>query len=233
MQQPQYDTASTQQSYDRAASTYSERYLHEFDHKQADRQLLDHFAERVKSKGRVLDLGCGPGQVARYLHDKGVDAFGMDLSPEMVEQARRAHPGMEFVRGDMRSPDLPDESLAGITAFYSLIHLPRHEVSTVVRRWRSALRPGGLMLVAFHKGDYVHHADELLDVPVSLDFTFFDPKEMEIHLRAGGYLIDDALEREPYPDVEFPSHRVYIVARKPELHPQDDNVPVRPHHAPV
>jgi SAM-dependent methyltransferase len=233
MQQEQHNTSSTQQSYDRAASAYANTYLHEFDHKPADRELLDRFAERVKAKGRVLDLGCGPGQVARYLHDRGVDAFGMDLSPEMVEQARKAHPGMEFVQGDMRSPDLPDDSLAGITAFYSLIHLPREHVSPVVRRWRSVLQPGGLMLVAFHKGDYVHHADQLLDVPVSLDFTFFDPKEMEIHLRAGGFLIDAVVERDPYVEVEYPSRRVYILARRPELHPQDDNVPVRPQHAPV
>jgi SAM-dependent methyltransferase len=233
MQHAQFDPSSTQQSYDHVASAYAGRYLHEFDHKPADREMLDRFAERVKAKGRVLDIGTGPGQVARYLHDRGVDSFGMDLSPEMVEQARKAHPGMEFVQGDMRSPDLADDSLAGITAFYSLIHLPRHEVSTVVRRWRSVMRPGGLMLVAFHRGDFVHHSDEMLDVPVSLDFTFFEPKEMEIHLRAGGYLIDDMMEREPYPDVEYPSRRVYIVARRPELHPQDDNVPLRPKHAPV
>ena len=61
------------------------------------------------------------------------------------------------------------------------------------------------MLVSFHRGDFVRHADELFDKPVSLDFTFFDPKEMEIHMRAGGFLIDDVVERDPYPEVEFPS----------------------------
>jgi SAM-dependent methyltransferase len=151
----------------------------------------------------------------------------------MLEQARKAHPGIEFRVGDMRTPDLPDNSLAGIAAFYSLIHLPRHEVSTVTRRWRRVLQPGGLMLVAFHKGDEVRHVDQMLEAPVSLDFTFFDSKEMEIHLRAGGFLIDDVVERGPYPEVEFQGPRAYILARRPDLHPQEDYVPLRPNPTPI
>ncbi len=235
MQHEQHDISSTRQSYDQIAGAYAEHYLHELDHKPVDRDLLDRFAERMKERGQgqVLDLGCGPGQVARYLHDRGVDAFGMDLSPQMVEHARKAHPGIEFREGDMRSPDLPDNSLAGIAAFYSLIHLPRHEVSTVTRRWRRVLQPGGLMLVAFHKGDENRHVDQLLDAPVSLDFTFFDAKEMEIHLRAGGFLIDDVVERDPYPEVEYQGPRVYILARRPDLHPEEDDVPLRSNPAPI
>ena len=147
-----------------------------------------------------------------------MDAFGLDLSPAMVEQARKAHPGIEFRQGDMRSPDLPDNSLAGIAAFYSLIHIPRREVSSVVRAWRRTVQPGGLMLAAFHKGDETVHRDDWWDKPVSLDFNLYDPKEMEIYLRAGGFLIEEILERPPYPEVEYPTQRVYIVARKPELH---------------
>ena len=73
------------------------------------------------------------------------------------------------------------------------------------------------MLAAFHKGEETLHRDELLDNPVSLDFNFYNPQEMEIYLRAGGFLIEDILERPPYPEFEFPSQRVYILARKPEL----------------
>ncbi len=208
--------SGTQESYDRVAGVYAERFLHEFDHKPMDREMLDRFAERVRSKGRVMDMGCGPGHLARYLHELGVDAFGVDLSPGMLEEARQAHPEIEFRQGDMRSLDLPDGSLAGIAAFYSLIHIPRREVSTVARGFRRALQPGGLMLAAFHRGDHVHHADDLLDTPVSLDFTFFEPHEMEIYLRAGGFLIDEVVVRPPYPDVEYPSERVYILARRPD-----------------
>ena len=99
----------TQTSYDRVAEEYARRMLHELDHKPRDRELLEHFAQQVTGKGRVADLGYWPGQIARYLHDHGVDAFGIDLSPAMVELARRAHPGMEFQQGDMRALPLPDD----------------------------------------------------------------------------------------------------------------------------
>ena len=222
MQQVNQDPVAeaTRESYDQVADKYAELYLHEFEHKPFDRELLDRFAERVRNRGRVMDVGCGPGQVAAYLHGKGVDAFGVDLSPAMVEQARKANPDMEFREGDMRSPELPDESLAGITAFYSLIHIPRREVAGVVRGLRRVLQPGGVLLAAFHKGEGTLHRDELWEKPVSLDFAFFEPEEMEMYLRAGGFLIEDVLERPPYPDVEYPSERAYILARKPETPPE-------------
>src|SRR5438034_5027380 len=60
-----------QSSYDRIAEEYANRISGELDHKPLDRMLLDEFAARFKGAGRVCDLGCGPGHVARYLHDRG------------------------------------------------------------------------------------------------------------------------------------------------------------------
>ncbi len=204
----------TQSSYNRVAKAYAEYYVNEFDHKPLDRELLDRLASRVKGKGRVCDLGCGPGQVAAYLHTRGVDAMGIDLSPGMVEQARQAHPGIEFQQGDMHALPLPDESLAGIAAFYSIIHIPRGEVTTVLKELRRVLQPGGALLLAFHLGDEERHVEEMLGQPVSVDVTFFQTAEMEGYLREAGFAIDESLERDPYPDVEYQGRRGYIFASK-------------------
>jgi ubiquinone/menaquinone biosynthesis C-methylase UbiE len=205
---------NTQSSYDRVAKQYAEQYLHEFDHKPLDRELLDRFASRVKGKGRACDLGCGPGQVARYLHEHGLDVMGIDLSPGMVEQARQAHPGIEFQQGDMAALPLADESLAGIAAFYSIIHIPRGNVTTVLQELKRVLLPGGVLLLAFHLGDEVRHVEELLGQPIALDFTFFQRAEMEGYLREAGLAIDESLERDPYPGVEYQGRRGYIFASK-------------------
>src|SRR5215211_52738 len=98
----------TRAGYDKVAADYARQYANEFDHKPLDRQLLGRLAELTRGQGRVCDLGCGPGQVARFLHDSGADAFGIDLSPAMVEHATQSHPGVEFRQGDMRALDLPD-----------------------------------------------------------------------------------------------------------------------------
>ena len=206
-----------QTAYDRVAEEYARQMLHELDHKPLDRELLERFAAQTNGKGRVVDLGCGPGQIARYLHDHDADAFGIDLSPAMVNLARREHPGMEFQQGDMHALDLPDNSLAGIAAFYSIIHIPRAEVTSVLKELRRILQPNGLLLMSFHCGSEVYHRDEWWEQPVSVDFIFFQPDEMIGYLKEAGLLLDEVVERDPYPDgSEAQTHRAYIFARRPE-----------------
>ena len=184
----------------------------ELDDKPFDREILTRFAEELRDRGRVVDIGCGPGQIAGFLASHGVDASGIDLSPGMIEQARALHPSLRFGVCDMRATGLEDESLAGITAFYSIIHIPRDEVVSVLAEFRRVLRPDGRLLVAFHLGRKVDHLGEWWGREVSIDFVFFEREEMESNLRSAGFAIQDAREREPYPDVEAQTRRGYLLA---------------------
>jgi ubiquinone/menaquinone biosynthesis C-methylase UbiE len=161
----------------------------------------------------VVDVGCGPGHVAGYLHARGVEARGLDLSPAMVEQARERFPDVPFETGDVTAISAPDGAWAAAVAFYSLIHLPREEMVVALRELRRVLRPGGLLLVSFHVGAEVRHFDELWGVPVRLDFVFFTTDEMRGRLREAGFEVESREERDPYPDVEAETRRCYIVAR--------------------
>jgi len=205
------------ESYNRVAEQYALRFFGELEHKPLDRQLLDRFAAIVQGLGPVCDLGCGPGHVARYLHERGVRVMGLDLSAVMVEQARRLNPGIEFRQGNMLSLDIEEEAWGGIVAFYSIIHVPRTETAIALAEIKRVLRPGGLLLLAFHVGDETVHLSEWWGQRVSLDFQFFRLKEMSDFLREAGFEVEEILEREPYPDVEHPSRRAYIFAKRPEL----------------
>ncbi|MGH2585984.1 MAG: class I SAM-dependent methyltransferase [Dehalococcoidia bacterium] len=176
----------------------------------------DRFAERVRGLGPVCDLGCGPAQVARYLHERGIPVLGVDASAGMVAEARRLNPSLDIRQGDMRALDVPDDAWGGIVAFYSLIHIPRDEMVVVLRELRRVLQPGGWLTLAFHLGDETIHLDEWFDTAVDLDFTFFRREEMEGYLREAGFADIDGVERPPYPDVEVQTHRAYLFARKPE-----------------
>src|ERR1700710_2704523 len=147
----------TRSSYDIDATGYAEKVrglLGEMPYLSASLTL---FAEQVHSAGGgpVVDMGCGPGYVAGYLHDAGVDVFGIDLSPEMVAIARRDHPGLRFEVGTMTDLDLADDSVTGVLAFWSVIHVPDHPVPGVFEQFRRVLRPGGPLLVGFHVGDRI------------------------------------------------------------------------------
>ena len=132
-----------QNSYDQVAEEYVVRIFHELEHKPLDRRLLDRFAAQVRDLGPVCDMGCGPGHIARYLHNQGVNVLGIDLSPRMVELAQQLNPGIEFHQGNMSSLDVDDEAWAGIVAFYSIIHIPRPEVIDVFREFRRGDRGSG------------------------------------------------------------------------------------------
>jgi SAM-dependent methyltransferase len=204
-----------QTSYDRVAEEYVRRIFDELLHKPLDRQLLDRFAASVRDVGPVCDMGCGPGHVARYLHERGIQVCGVDLSPVMVESARRLTPGIDFRQGDMMALDVPDAAWAGIAAFYSIIHIPHSDMARVLGELRRVLRPGGLLLVAFHIGDDPIHLDEWWGHGVCVDFFLFRPDDVAGYLRAAGFEIEEIIEREPYPDVEHQSRRAYIFARRP------------------
>ena len=167
-------------SYDRLAGEYVAHIYDELDGKPIDRELLTKFASRLK--GKICDLGCGPGHVTRFLAQRGADVFGVDISKGMLESARRITPELEFIQSDMTSLGIADNSLAGIVAFYSIIHIDRERVVECLVELRRVLKPDGLILLAFHIGGEVLHRDELWDTPVSLDFVFFHTAEMAQYL---------------------------------------------------
>lgn len=203
--------------YDRIAKEYVRRIYHELDGKPFDRAILDRFAARLRGRGLVCDMGCGPGHVARYLADCGLDVVGVDLSPGMVEQAAALNPDIEFRQGNMLALDEPDGQWAGIAAFYSIIHIPRDDVVAALAEMRRVLRPGGLLLLAFHIGDEVLRVEEMWGESVAIDFWFFGAAEMAGYLEQAGFVVEETIEREPYaPDVEHQSRRAYLLARKQE-----------------
>lgn len=200
-------------SYDSAAEAYAEHLATELDDKPLDRHLLNRFAEATRGRGRVADLGCGPGQIGRYLQEQGVDVVGIDLSPGMVRVAAGLYPGIEFRVGDMTRLDLPGASLAGVVAFYSIVHFRPDELGAVFEQMRRVLMPGGLALISFHVGDEEVHVDDLYGSPVSLDFRFHLPGAVIAALQGAGLAVVEQAEREPYEGTEYPSRRCYLLAR--------------------
>ena len=205
-----------QATYDLVADEYARRIYDELRHKPLDRQLLDRFAERVGNGGLACDLGCGPGQVARYLQGRAIQVCGVDLSSAMIERARQLNPGIEFSQGDMRALAVAANTWAGIAAFYAIVNLPPGDIALALREMLRVLVPGGLLLLSFHIGEDTSHVEDLWGYGVALEINFFRTKTVADYLRLAGFEIDEVVEREPYaPVVEYQSRRAYIFARKP------------------
>jgi ubiquinone/menaquinone biosynthesis C-methylase UbiE len=201
--------------YNKTAALYADHYFGELSKKPQDREILTAFAGNHKDNGRVLDLGCGPGQTTRFLHDHGVHhILGTDIAPGMIEKARALNPNIEFETADMLCLGYADESFAAALAFYAIVHFSKAELEKSFAEVFRVLKKGGEFLFSFHIGTETIHRNELFDIPVNLDFHFFETKSILAMAQQAGFHSVQVIEREPYPEVEFPSRRAYITVKK-------------------
>ncbi|WP_433495878.1 class I SAM-dependent DNA methyltransferase [Micromonospora sp. CA-248089] len=195
----------TRTSYDTVASSYADLLRDALANEPFQRGILALFAELVRARGSgpVADVGCGPGRITRHLRDLGLSAFGIDLSPAMIDLARRDHPGVRFEVGSMTRLDLTDECLTGLLSWFSLIHVPDDEVPAVLAGFHRVLRSGGVVLLGFHAGDgsrlktqgYGGH-------PMRVYVHRRPPGRVAAWLTDAGFTVEAEMTHRPAPDVE-------------------------------
>jgi len=200
--------------YNSTALEYAAKFMGELDKKHLDQILLKSFALENSGKGKLVDLGCGPGQTTKFLSGCGVkDLLGVDISPEMVRVAKKLNPHLDFETADMLELKFPDSTFGSAIAFYSIVHFDYGQIKTSFREINRVLIQKGEFLFSFHAGEQVVHLDDFLEHKVNIDFYFFDPDKITSLLAETGFDIIDVIERDPYQDVEHPSQRAYIWAR--------------------
>ena len=206
-----------ERQYDSIAREYAEAFIGEHERKPKDREILRRFAEEIGDRGPVWDLGCGPGQTAKYLRDLGVSISGLDLSAELLAQARVIHPGIHFRKGNILELEFEDDSIAGVVAFYAVVHFTEEQVRIAFGEVFRVLQPRGIFLLTYHIGDKTIRVEEFLGKRIDIDFMFF-PTDFMFHcLTDIGFEKIEVIEREPYPGVEYQSRRAYVFAVKPAV----------------
>jgi SAM-dependent methyltransferase len=199
-------------SYDVVAAAYADELLDELDRKPFDRWLLERVAA-LAGGAPVADVGCGPGQVAAHLALAGADVTGIDLSPGMVEEARRRFPELPFEVGDLAA--LPPGRWAAVTAWYSLVHLAPQELPGAIDALVRAVRPGGWLAFAVHEGEDGHHLDEWWGHAVEIDFVLHRRADVLAAVDAAGLDEVEWYLRGPSSPTEARTDRLYVLGRRP------------------
>jgi SAM-dependent methyltransferase len=201
--------------YDKIAREYAEVFSDEHEKKPKDREILLRFSQEMGDRRPVWDFGCGPGQATKYLTTLGLEISGLDLSEKMLEQARTIHPEMHFRRGDLLGLEFENDSIAGVVAFYAIVHFTKEQVGRAFHEVFRILQPDGVFLFTYHIGEETIHLDEFLGKEVDIDFMFFTIDFISRCLEDSGFERIEVIERDPYPEVEYQSRRAYVFARKP------------------
>lgn len=165
----------------------------------------------------VIEVGTGPGHVAAFLAEAGADTSGLDLTPQMVDEARRRHPAVRYEIGDLRQLMRPSthDGWGAVLAWYSLIHLASSELPPAVAALVRPLRAGGWLVLALHAGAEVRTVTEWFGHEIDLDFVGHDRDEILAVVDQAGLVDVEWYHRGPMTARGETTQRLYLLARKP------------------
>jgi ubiquinone/menaquinone biosynthesis C-methylase UbiE len=205
----------TIKTYNATAESYAATRLDELSKKHLDRLILKEFARLNKDSGTCVDLGCGPGQTTKFLFDAGVkDIIGIDISPGMVDVARRIFPYIKFETGDLLALPYNENYFGSAVAFYAIVHFDYDQIDKAFKEVNRVLMKDAPFLFSFHVGEETVHFDKANDIDVDIDLHFLQTNRILELLRDNNFRIIDTVERLPYPDVEYATKRAYVWAEK-------------------
>jgi uncharacterized protein len=204
-------------SYAAVAGAYADHLADELDHLPFESWLLRRVVE-LAGDHPVVVVGCGPGHVTHFLAQTGATATGMDLTPAMVEEARRRFPDGDYVVGDLRSLMRPagDAGWGAVLAWYSLCHLAPSELPDALSALTRPLLPGGRLVVALHAGTGTREMDTWFDVDVDVTFVLHDPTQVRSAVESAGLVDLEWYHRGPIASRGETTERFYLLARKPD-----------------
>lgn len=136
------------------------------------------------SKGKILDIGSGPGRDAMLLKEKGLDVTCLDASQAMLKICKKR--GLKTILSDFKTIPCEDNSCSGIWAYTSLLHVPKNEISEVIKEIKRVLKSDGILGLGLIEGEGEIYK-ESAGVNMPRLFSYYQKSEIEEILKNHGF----------------------------------------------
>jgi SAM-dependent methyltransferase len=178
------DASLIRSGYNQVAGQYADRR-----DQASSVPYLESLNKRLPQNSVALDVGCGAGlPVDRWLIDHGHQVIGLDVSTEMLRLARRNVPQARYELRDVAGLSASEYSVDAIVSFFALFHIDRSLHDHVLRRLRTCLEVGGLLLITTGRDDW-EGEEEFLGVQMA--WSHFDLATNEKLIEGAGFKIID------------------------------------------
>ncbi|TDO91811.1 class I SAM-dependent methyltransferase [Enemella evansiae] len=151
--EPQDPGTTAARAYDQLADDYARLLPDTRAEQPLELAMIGAFTSVVPEPQRVLDAGCGTGRMIAELSARGSQVTGCDISPGMVEHARRVHPELTIEVAPLADLPFGDAAFDGVLLWYSMIHTPLSQWGPAVTEVLRVLTPGGALLIGFQEGE--------------------------------------------------------------------------------
>ncbi|MES2994946.1 MAG: class I SAM-dependent methyltransferase [Patescibacteria group bacterium] len=182
----------TQQAYDGMADAYAERDSEIIEETFEVKSALDHFISLLPPGGHVLDIGSGGGRDSIYMFSKRLEVTGVDLSENMIRNAKERTPGITYLQMDFEELDFANDMFDGIWANASLHHVPKEKLAPVLVRIHRLLKAGGLFYSINKQGEFDGiRENNKFGKAVRRHFSFYKPEELTGLVKDAGFTIEE------------------------------------------
>lgn len=146
-----------------------------------------------KPHAKILEIGCGPGNISKYLLSKRPDfsILGIDIAPAMIELARINNPAARFAVSDSRNIDAIHEKFDGIVCGFVLPYLSQADTRKLIADCHHLLTEGGLLYLSFVEGDPAASGFRSAGSGGRCFFYFHHPDDIKTQLADNGFTVPE------------------------------------------
>ncbi len=147
------------------------------------------FVKLFSANDHILDVGCGGGRDAKFFTQHGLKATGIDVSPVLINLAKKEAKKASFKCVDLLKMNFPKETFDGIWAEAVLLHLKRKDVPRAIKEFYEVLKPSGILHIGVRKGRGEMYEKEKLTGEYERFYTYFSQKEIKFMLKKQGFKV--------------------------------------------